>query len=207
MVDSMDRMRNFAIVPAAGLSLRMGKQHKLLLPWNDGQVIDAVLQAWTKSRIDAVAVVVRRGDTALQRACQRWPIALVTPEVDPSDMKMSIGYGLEHLASKFQPGDQDRWLVAPADLPLLSSELINQLVAAGATPEDIVVPRFGSRSGHPVSFPWLLRAKVANIPVDSGLNWLLAHHPTQWIDLPADLRPADIDTPEEYQRLYRERSR
>jgi molybdenum cofactor cytidylyltransferase len=199
----MNSTRNFAIVPAAGLSLRMGNQHKLLLPWDAGQVIDAVLRAWTQSHVDVVVVVVRSGDTLLQRACQRWPIELVTPDLDPVDMKHSIRIGLEHLAATHQPASGDRWLTAPADLPRLCSSIINQIIATPATSTHIVVPRFGQRTGHPICLPWSLHAEVSCIPDDAGLNWLLAHHPLQHLELPADGLPEDIDTPHDYQRLFR----
>ena len=62
--------RCYAIVPAAGRSRRMGTP-KLLLPFRDSVLMDCVLDAWLASRIDAVIVVVRRGDTALRQLCEK----------------------------------------------------------------------------------------------------------------------------------------
>ena len=109
----------------------MGAQHKLLLPWNNSTVIDQVLSAWTQSRTTRVIVIVRQNDVALQEACRRWPtVNLVIPEHDPEDMKRSIQHGLQHMAARFEPAESDRWLVAPADLPTLTSELIDCVIAA-----------------------------------------------------------------------------
>ena len=74
-------MKYFGIIPAAGQSLRMGPQHKLLLPWKNASVIDQVLLAWTESHADRVVVIVLKDDAQLQKACRRWPNAdLVIPE-------------------------------------------------------------------------------------------------------------------------------
>ena len=55
-------MRSFAIIPACGRSVRMGTP-KLLMPWKDSTVIEAVLAAWEQSQIDEIVVVVRRSSS------------------------------------------------------------------------------------------------------------------------------------------------
>lgn len=205
-------MRVFAIVPAAGLSRRMGGLHKLLLPWREATIIDAVLQAWTRSDVDHVWIVCRGADSLLHAACRRWPVTLVTPPDDPTDMKASVLAGLQQIAEQHQPAEHDRWLVAPADIPQLGVLTINRLVLAGVNatdhtgdgePRPIIAPRYGSRPGHPVSYPWSLAAAVSQIPSDQGLNWLVSRYSCRWLDLPADQRPGDIDTPADYKRLGR----
>jgi molybdenum cofactor cytidylyltransferase len=192
----------FAVIPAAGQSRRMGAQHKLLLPWNDTTVIDQVLQAWTESSAGRVIVVVRADDLELQRVCQCWPnVDLVVPEHDPPDMKRSIQIGLQHIASQCEPNDVDRWIVAPADLPTLTAELINQVIEAGRESGSIVAPRFGDRSGHPVSFPWSMTPDVFNLESDQGIDQIIRNHPVQWLELPSEEHPEDIDTPADYSRL------
>ena len=108
--------RVFAIIPAAGESQRMG-QHKLLLPWKSGAIIDAVLGAWSDSCVDRIIVVMRQSDQALRDACGAWDADIVCPEVDPVDMKASIQAGLTFLQREYSPTAADRWMVAPADLP------------------------------------------------------------------------------------------
>ena len=197
----MKRPASYAIIPAAGHSRRMGDAHKLLLPWHDGTVIDHVLRMWTSSRADHVVVVVRADDSELQAACQCWPVELVLPEIDPPDMRTSVWRGLQHIEQCFQPSAADRWLVAPADMPSLSTEIVDQVISAGERTERVVVPKFGTRSGHPASFPWELKSTVAEIPADQGLNWLMANHVVEWLDLAEECLPEDIDTPRDYIRL------
>ena len=204
--NTMDRQLNcFALIPAAGQSLRMGAQHKLLLPWKAATVIDHVLRAWTESRATRVIVIVRRDDLDLQEVCRRWEsVDLVLPENDPEDMKRSIQHGLQHIADIFAPADPDRWMVAPADLPTLTAELINEVITASRDCDSIVVPRFGDRRGHPVSFPWSLVPDVFSLGNDQGINSLLSNHPVRWLERPANEHPDDIDTPEDYGRLSKQ---
>lgn len=198
-------MNCFGIIPAAGRSLRMGAQHKLLLSWSNTTVIDQVLRAWTESMAERVVVIVRQDDVQLQEACRRWPTSdLVIPEDAPQDMKGSIQLGLQHIAAAYDPDESDRWMVAPADLPTLTAELINRVIEASRDSESVIVPRFGDRRGHPVSFPWSLVPDVFNLGAEQGVNSLTAERPVQWLDLAGDEYPDDIDTPADYTRLRME---
>lgn len=199
----------FAVIPAAGQSLRMGKAHKLLLPWKTGTVIASVLNAWLESQVSRVCIVVRQSDTQLQDAC--WQLAcdrldLVVPPENPRDMKQSVQFGLRHIADKYQPADCDRWLVAPADLPSLQRVLIDQLIRASRDRDCILVPRFGDpsqpmKSGHPVSIPWSFAANLFSLAEHEGLDRLLELADHEWLDCIGSLYPRDVDTPEEYEKL------
>ncbi len=181
----------------------MRPQNKLLLQWNHRPVIDHVLQAWAGSLVKHVVVVVRKNNAELQDICRAYSaVDLVVPEIDPEDMKRSIQCGLRHIDETYRPAKSDRWLVAPADLPTLRSELINRIVEAGRESDSIVVPRFGDRQGHPVSFPWRMLDDVFALESDRGINQLVATGDVRWLQLPAAERPADIDTPEDFRKLF-----
>lgn len=198
----MPDSRCFAVIPAAGHSRRMGDDHKLLLPWGESTVIDQVLAAWTASSVERVVIVFRQDDRGLGQACSRWPaVRQLMPDDDPADMKRSIQLAVEQLDAEYHPPATDRWLVAPADLPTLTSELIDRLVAAGDSSDAIIAPRFDGHRGHPVSFPWSLTSELFRLGADQGINTIMENHPVQWLDLPAGDRPQDIDTPEDYDRL------
>jgi molybdenum cofactor cytidylyltransferase len=117
-------------------------------------------------------------------------------------MKESIARGLDRIAQLWSPAPHDAWLVAPADLPLLSAAAIDQVLAAHEPLRPtIVVPQCGGRRGHPVLFPWELAAEVGLLPPDAGVNDLLRRHPPRAIDCAAAAFADDIDTPEDYRRL------
>ncbi|HEX6960549.1 MAG TPA: NTP transferase domain-containing protein, partial [Lacipirellula sp.] len=85
----MGSARNFAIVPAAGVSARMGA-HKLLLPWGASTVIEQVLAAWRASRVGRIVVVARADDEPLLDRCRKMGVDLVTTVAETPDMKASV---------------------------------------------------------------------------------------------------------------------
>lgn len=199
--------RVFAIIPAAGQSRRMGSP-KLLLPWQGGCVIDQVLSAWTCSLVARTIIVVRRDDPDLQAACRRWPVELVLPNRTPADMMGSLQAGLEHIARNYAPSDTDRWMVAPADLPTLTAEIIDFVIASAKSyrSPSIVVPVYGEKRGHPVLLPWSLSKKVLTAPPNRGLDYVISHESPRFILRPNELRPVDMDTLQEYLELVKDRN-
>ena len=193
--------RTFAIIPAAGKSRRMG-QPKLLLPWHGRMLIDSVLEAWTASDVWQTLVVVRRDDVALRAACERWPVEVVLPDNEPPDMKASLRCGLRYITRRFSPIDSDHWITAPADLPRIGAQLIDRILEMSRKHSDnIVAPKFADRVGHPVLFPWRFATGVFQLGADEGINLLLESESVRYVPLPAEDRLADVDTPEDYERL------
>jgi molybdenum cofactor cytidylyltransferase len=194
----------YAIVPAAGRSQRMG-QPKLLLPWSHGKLIDQVLEAWTSSRVSHVVVVVRRDDPELCRACERWPVVVVRPEDPPGDMKASVQIGLRYLESQFQPTANDRCFIAPADLPTLTSKIIDRLIDTESDFSSIVVPQFGDRQGHPALVPWEITGEIFQLAEDEGVDRVVQRHKKTAVPFAPEDAINDVDTPEEYQRALQSR--
>jgi molybdenum cofactor cytidylyltransferase len=197
--------RSFGIVPAAGRSVRMG-QPKLLLPWTTDEgtqtVLEQVLAAWCASQVTHVVVVLHPEDAALAEICRRTRAHTVVAPIPPPDMKASIQRGLEFVAARFAPSDNDVFLVAPADMPLLTSSAIDLVLAAHDPKQrEILVPRAAGRRGHPVLFPWPLVTDVARLPADVGLNQLLRATTVRELETQQASILADLDTPEDYKRL------
>jgi len=163
--------------------------------------MDCVLRAWCDSDVTHVIVVLRRTDRSLARVCQKCPAEIVRPPRDPRDMKESIQFGLSHVTDVHSPTAEDRWMFAPADLPRLNVELINQLVHRAGSRDCVVAPRFGRRQGHPVSLPWPMSAHVRSLSQQQGLKAVLDGEEIDFLDLPAEERVGDVDTPEQYRRL------
>ena len=202
-------MRSFAIVPAAGHSARMG-QPKLLLPLAGRPLIQHTLAAWLSSRVDAVLIVIRADDATLAAAIAEIAdtrISLVQPHSPPPDMKASVQAALLGIEQVYARLSDDAFLVAPADMPTLSSSIIDLLIETHANqPSRILAPTLAGRRGHPVLFPWRLAASVHALAAGEGLNALVQRHPP--VEIPCDRLPmavgdpfADIDTPEQFRLL------
>ncbi len=191
---------SFGLIPAAGHSRRMG-QHKLLMPWGDQLVIDAVLDAWTSSVVDRVLVIARRDDEALLQRCRRWPVELLALQTDTPDMKQTIQRGWSFVANHWRPNPPDCCLIAPADLPKLKATILNQVVDAAANhANEVVLPQFGDKQGHPVGIPWHMTPQLFDIPADKGLDHWIAKSSVFKLSIVEVDRPRDIDTFEDYQR-------
>ena len=218
----------YAIIPAAGSSRRMG-QHKLLLPWPARQpclgfhssadpsadshssespiistVIDRVLEAWTNSHVAETIVVIRRDDEELRDACRRWPVTIVHPLEATEDMKGSVCVGLQLLKSREVSLVGTRCFIAPADLPGLTSQVIDRLIATHSEAHKILIPRFGlsleaSTAGHPALVPWELTGEIFRLGPQAGVDTLVKRHPQEFVLFPPELAVSDIDTPAEYQ--------
>lgn len=198
----MSPHRSFAIVPAAGLSVRMGRP-KLLLPWRETTVIQHVLATWRASQVSRTVVVVRPDDDELATVCRNAGVDVVVPATAPSEMKVSIEHGLRHVERAYCPSDDDAWLLAPADIPGISNSTIDRLLlaSAGNSSPAIVVPCHEGRRRHPVLFPWSMAREVSELTDGEGVNVLLQRHPVREIACPEAGTQDDLDTPDDYRRL------
>ena len=193
-------MPAYAIIPAAGRSARMGRA-KLLLPWAGRTLIEHVIDAWRRGGVDARIVVVHPDDMQLADVCRAAGATVCVPATPPTEMKDSVQAGLSLAKQLFEPVDDDAWLLAPADLPLLSASLIGMLMAAYSQSKcPIVAPRLpNGRTGHPVLFSWRLAAAVTE--VNGGVKELLERHPVKFVEWQDVDAFADIDTLNEYRHL------
>ena len=191
--------QSFAIVPACGRSQRMGTD-KLSVAWNDSTVLETVIDAWLASDVDQVAVVIPVQRDDLRRALRDKRIEVVTAEAIPPDMKGTVQLGLAYIAERLRPRAADCWLVAPADMPTLAPETINQVIAKRAgSAESIILPVCGEKRGHPALFPWKLSAEVDRLTEEQGLDTLCEQQLT--VEVPVESLGEDFNTPEELQDL------
>ena len=191
-----------AIVPAAGLSRRMGKP-KLTLPIDGVPMIVRVVTALRLGGAEPVVVVVPPAEVpgAILLGRARGAGAdVVVAEQPPPDMRASVELGMARLAVGTPPTTV---LLAPGDSPGLSPELVARVIAhAKAAPGAIIRPEVEGRRGHPVALPWSLATKIAGLPPDAGVNTLIRSHADIIISLDVDDPTAidDLDTPEDYER-------
>ena len=186
-------MRVVAILLAAGSSRRFGGQ-KLPAPWRGRPLYEHALDALISSPgIGTIIVVVRPG-FAVPPARPRCRF-IVNPDHDEG-MGASMRAGV-----RAAPGDADAYLLALADMPRITPELIASLIARyAAAGKPIVVPVCGGRRGHPVIIGAELREELLAVTGDVGAREIIRAHP-EWVgefetedaavvfdvDLPGDL--------------------
>jgi molybdenum cofactor cytidylyltransferase len=190
-----------AVIPAAGLSVRMGRP-KLVLPVGGVLLIARVVAAFREGGAGRVIVVTAPteipGASEIAGAATAEGAEVIVAPSPPADMRASVELGLEALARGAKPS---ALLLAPGDSPGLNPELVSRVIRNGRESSGrIVVPRHGGRSGHPVLLPWTLAKEIPRLPAGVGVNALLAAHPDLIAPFDADDPGilADLDTPEDY---------
>ncbi|MCA9117832.1 MAG: nucleotidyltransferase family protein [Planctomycetaceae bacterium] len=192
-----------AVIPAAGLSRRMGRP-KLLLPLGDQPVLARLLNGLPQAGFGRCVVVIRAEDNELQDVARGCGATVVCPEVDPPDMRTSVEHALKCLEQEDSPHPGAGWALVPADHPVLDHQPLEQLVACwGECDADILAPVYQGRRGHPTIFRWSLVPEVFALPPETGLNQLMKQPGRRIRELPVDSPGVltDLDTPEDYQRL------
>jgi molybdenum cofactor cytidylyltransferase len=174
---------------------------KLLLPWRDKTLIQHTLAAWHASGVTHTIVVTRPDDTELAAVVRDAGAEVVVAPVAPPEMKDSIQIGLKYVTLKLHPAASDVWLLAPADMPQLSANVVRQLLVTH-NPADprILVPVHGAERGHPVLFPWTVASDVASLSTSEGVNVIKQRYGWTGVAVP-ELLAQDIDSPEDYERL------
>lgn len=202
-----------AVIPAAGLSRRMGRP-KLTLDLGGRSVIARLLETLNCDAIVSTTIVCRNSDTELRGELATFVdheclaertsrFHVETPAIDPPDMRASVEIAIERIRERSCPGDDDSWLLIPADHPMLDRGTLNEVLAAWRHERsEIMIPTYQGRGGHPTFFRWSIAAEVATIPPDQGINWLLKNaQRVARIEVASEGVVCDLDTPEDYARV------
>jgi molybdenum cofactor cytidylyltransferase len=190
--------RTAAIVPAAGLSRRMGSC-KQLLPLGDRPAIARCLEILVSSGLKEIMVVLRPGAGEVMAAVRAFPVTIL-PNMDPGgDMASSVRVGLRAL-----PPEVTGVFIAPADHPLVTVETYLKLMHLHREAQDsILIPTHEGQKGHPTLFPLILLEELTRLPT---LRHVVQAHLDRVLQVAVPDRGVvlDMDTPEDYRDLQRE---
>ena len=194
----------FAVIPAAGYSVRMGRP-KLALPLGGRTVLEWVITALRRARVEHVLVVIGPHVPELAPLAESAGASVLRLDRPTLDMRATVEEGLRWLEQRFQPQDDDGWLLVPADHPALDAAAIAHLIEARQLhpQHSIFIATHEGRRGHPALIAWRHVAGVRSLTPGLGLNAYLRLHTADTLELPV-LSPhilCDLDTPEDYQRL------
>lgn len=190
-----------AVVPAAGVSRRMGRP-KLLLPFGTGTIMGSLVAALRAGGASPVLLVTAPGDEELRaRALEAGCRVAVNPDPERG-MLSSIREGIAALGGAHalaQGGEV--LLVAPADLPALRPATVAELLWRRAAAEaPLAVPTYQGKRGHPLAIASALLPEIETLDLGVGLKELLERHAAAVLEVPVEDPGAvrDVDTPEDY---------
>lgn len=213
-----------AIIPAAGCSRRMGRS-KQTLPFGGSTMAGTITRVLFDAGVDQVVVVTQTGLLGALKLPDDPRVRLAINDDPTSEMIDSICIGLRKLSEhKAAAGDGngdatraegsrdsastaapvDGILVLPGDMPCVSPAACRSCMETfRRDPSRIVVATYQRRRGHPIVFPWSLRAEVKRI--SGGLNRILEFLP-ELVRLVETTNPgtlSDIDTTADLNGLER----
>lgn len=184
-----------AIVLAAGRSIRMGSQNKLLAEWRGKPLVRHAVEAALASRSSPVLVVTGHQAEAVEDALAGLAIRFVRNPDYAQGLSTSVRAGIAAL-----PADAAGAIVLPGDMPLVQADTIDRLIAAFADRPDAAaaVPTLAGRRGNPVLIARGLFEAVSAQTGDVGARGLLDAAGDALIEVPIDDASValDIDTPE-----------
>ena len=186
------------LILAAGASRRMG-QPKQLLDWNGRPLVRAVAETALAGALEPLLVVVGHAQGQVLTALSGLPLTAVVNPDYAEGQSGSLRAGVGAL-----PPNTPAVLVLLGDQPFVTPAIVTALCDTwreSAAP--IVAPLYQGRRGNPVLFARALFPELLAVSGDQGARALLAADPARVQLVPFDdARPlADVDTPEDYQRL------
>ena len=197
-----------AIIPAAGLSRRMGTP-KQLLELGQGTLLSHVLDALLGANCAPVVCVL--GHEATRIAASLGPRAvqmLFNPGYQQGEMLSSIQCALRWLQTQDPgPGSWQGCIMALGDQPLVSSSLVRRLVAvAREQPDSVVYPSHNRRRGHPFVIPACLWSRILALSPAESLRSVMRRPdlPVRYVEAASSDVLQDVDTPEQYRRILNE---
>lgn len=185
-----------AVIPAAGLSSRMGA-FKPLLPYGGLTVIEASVGSAMPFVDTAAAVLGNRAD-ALREVLGRFGPRLTTavnPDYAVTDMLASVKIGLRAM------GECDAFFLLPADMPAIPAAVYEALIAAFDGTCDVIYPVCGGRRGHPPLIHARLIPDILAYEGGGGLRAILSGRSVRTVDVTDEGIVLDLDTPEDYNRI------
>jgi len=190
-----------AIVPAAGLSSRMG-QNKLLMPFGDNSLIEHAVDTLKASDVDEIVVVLGHEADQVRSQLERRRVNFVHNPDYREGLSTSVRTGMSAVAK-----GADAIMIYLADQPLIQLDEISRLIQAFAeakrASKSIVVPFFENRRGNPVILDASYRAMVLDIVGDVGCRRIIRRYPEQVfaVQMQTDHVVRDVDTLEDFESL------
>jgi molybdenum cofactor cytidylyltransferase len=186
-----------ALLLAAGSSTRMG-QPKALLPLQNKPAILHCLATLLNIRPWEIIVILGTESEEAVSLIEKMPVKLMFNTLPQSDMAKSVRLGFQAMKQQATGA-----LICLVDHPLVQAGTLKQMVVkAMAAPDQIIIPTFQGRRGHPTLFP---RTLLSEIYQGFNLREIIGRHPDKVTLLPVDDEGIvlEMDTPEDYRKICR----
>ncbi len=189
------------LIPAAGSSSRMGSP-KQLFPWANSHLIGHCIQnALSLECLDTVVILGAHLDE-IKEAISEDKVTVLHHEDWEHGLGSTISFGIKNIR-KSHP-NVEGVLVLMADQPLMDTLYLDEMISNFRPGMgQIIATRYHlKRNGVPALFDRSFFAELSDLKHDKGAKNLIEKHSDKVIPLDAEGKTADIDTPEDYRKLY-----
>jgi molybdenum cofactor cytidylyltransferase len=197
MATSAQQSSVSGVVLAAGSSTRFGGPRPKQLAEIEGEsLVRRTVRSALQSRLEEVIVVVGFQADKVREALDGLDVRLVENKEYERGQSTSVKAGLKRVSAA-----ADAAMFVPVDQPLLSAEVIDQLLDAyQESGGPIVVPVFGDRRGAPTMFDRALFPELRKIAGDEGGRQLFGRygHAIVEVALESEQPLLDIDDLDDY---------
>jgi molybdenum cofactor cytidylyltransferase len=179
-------------------------QLKQLLPFGSKTVIETCLENLLASKADEVIVVLGHSHREIRAQIERLPVKWVINSDYQQGMSSSVKAGVRAVGR-----DAQAVLIALADQPLVTSDILDQLIQAyDPAGKKIIIPEFEGRGGHPILIDLVYRDEILRIDPQIGLRQVVRDHwdETLKLGVETDAVVHDMSTWEDYQRMLKQAS-
>jgi molybdenum cofactor cytidylyltransferase len=191
-----------AVILAAGSSQRM-QSRKQLLPIEGETMVRRALRIALKANLDFVTVALPSGDEEVANALSGLDFEMAPVENPQLGQSESIRIGLEISAQR----GCDAILFMPCDLPLLTTQHLNDLISRYQKGENaIVASRYDGAVGTPLVLDNSLWDEVRELRGDIGARKIIARHTDKMTVIDWEGGKFDIDTPTDFENYLSRKS-
>jgi molybdenum cofactor cytidylyltransferase len=201
MLDSSPKLRVAAIIPAAGLSSRMGR-NKLLLNFRGKPLVRHAVETVLAAGTTEAYVVLGHEAEKVREVLADLPVRFVANEDYRLGLSSSVRAGVNAV-----PADFEAIIIYLADQPWIEPADLAQLIVAFETAQgmgkSIVVPFYSGTRGNPVILATKHREEILEISGDVGCKRVIQKQADQVlaIEMPNDHVVRDVDSPEDCEGL------
>jgi len=192
------------IILAAGRSTRMGKSKALLITPDGRTFVARLAETLCEGGVESPVVVGRADDDLLRAEVETIGCGVgfvVNADADQGGQLSSLLAGLRETD---RPGVR-ALMVVPVDAPMVTADTVATLIAAfSSTGAAIVRARHRGWHGHPVIFSRAMFDELRRADPEAGAKAVVRAHQGGIINVDVDDPGVvgDVDTPEDYRKLF-----
>lgn len=183
------------IILASGFSRRMGRD-KLLIEIDGEKIIERVIKASCKSKLDDIILIYRSED--IKEIGSKYNIKSIYNENaylgQSEGLKLGVKAAIDVTSYMFLVGDQ----------PFITPEIINKLIEEyNQTDSSIILPYYNGHRGMPMIISSIYREELLDIVGDKGGRDIIRNNPSEVkkVYIEGENLGIDIDTLDDLKKL------